>query len=93
MGRPARDRTSALATLSCQDMPRIHASHVECIEPSLLSGTCSSCLAAIVDRLSTLALGLVHTRAVRRARVGATFQIPLSISASKERLSVIVEPR
>ena len=26
------------------------ASHVECIEPSLLSGTCSSCLAAIVDR-------------------------------------------
>ena len=38
-------------------------------------------------------LGLVHTRAVRLAIVEAAFQILLLISASKERLSVMVEPR
>ena len=38
-------------------------------------------------------LGLVHTRTVRRARVESAFPILLSISASKERLSLMVEPR
>ena len=41
----------------------------------------------------TDSLGLVQTRAVRRARVVAAFPIILSNSASKERLSVMVEPR
>ena len=44
--RPTRDKTSALVTLSCQDMSRIRRM-VECVEPSLLPGLCSSCLAAI----------------------------------------------
>ena len=35
----------------------------------------------------------VHTRAVRRANVEAAFPILLLISASKDRLSVMVEPR
>ena len=38
-------------------------------------------------------LGLVHTRAVPRARVEAAFPILLLISASNERLSVMVEKR
>ena len=41
----------------------------------------------------TVSLGLVHTREVRRASVVAAFPILLSISVSKERLSVMVEPR
>ena len=81
------------------------ASQVECVEPTLLPGIiCSPCLAAIqqcadntgnVDGVVvfTGSLGLVHTRAVRRARVEAGFPILLSISASNERLSVMVEPR
>ena len=79
-------------------------SQVECVEPSLLSGICSPRLAAkqqcadntgIVDCHLCLhgQFGLVHTRAVRRARVEAAFPILLLISASKERLSVMVEPR
>ena len=80
------------------------ASQVECVEPTLLPGICSPCLAAIqqcadntgnVDRHICLLRhqGLVHTRAVRRARVEAAFPILLLVSASKERLSVMVEPR
>ena len=41
----------------------------------------------------TISLGLVHTREVRQASVVAAFPILLSISVSKERLSVTVEPR
>jgi len=41
----------------------------------------------------TVSLGLVHTRVVRCARVVAAFPILLSISKSRERLSVMVEPR
>ena len=41
----------------------------------------------------TVSLGLVHTREVRRASVVAAFPVLLSISVSKERLSVMVEPR
>ena len=41
----------------------------------------------------TDSLGLDHARAVRRERVEAAFPILLSISAYKERLSVMVEPR
>ena len=40
----------------------------------------------------TVSLGLVHTRVVRRAWVVAAFPILLSMSASRERLSVMVEP-
>ena len=80
------------------------ASQVECVKPSLLPGICSPCLAAIqqcadntgtVDRyfVFTDSLGIVHNRAMRRARGEAAFPILLSISASKERLSVVVEPR
>ena len=74
------------------------ASQVECVEPTLLPGTC---LAAVqqcadntgnVDRHICLHRRLVHTRAVRRARVEAAFPILLSISASNEGLSVMVEP-
>ena len=45
MGRPARDKTSALVTLSCQHTA--DASQVECVEPFLLPGICSPRLAAI----------------------------------------------
>ena len=80
------------------------ASQVECVEPSPLSGICRPRLAAvqqcadntgIVDLIFVLSdsLGLVHTRAVRWARVEAAFPILLSISALKERLSVMMEPR
>ena len=80
------------------------ASQVEFVVPSLLPGICSPCLAAIqqcadntgiVDRHICLhrQLGACPTRAVRRARVEAAFPILLSISASNERLSVMVEPR
>ena len=45
LGRPARDRTSALVTLSYQDTT--DASRVECVDPSLMPGICSPCLATI----------------------------------------------
>ena len=41
----------------------------------------------------TVRLGLVHTREGRQASVVAAFPILLLISVSKERLSVMVEPR
>ena len=41
----------------------------------------------------TANMGLVHTLDVRRASVVATFLILLSISASRKRLSVMVDPR
>ena len=48
LGRPARDRTSALVTLSSQHVQDMaDASQVECVEPTLLPGICSPCLAAI----------------------------------------------
>ena len=79
-------------------------SRVECVESSLLPGICCQRLAAmqqcagntgIVDTICvfTDSLGLVHTRAVRRARLAAAFPILLSIYASKEGLSVMVELR
>jgi len=40
-----------------------------------------------------VSLGLVHTRVVRCAKVVAAFPILLLISTSRERLSVMVEPR
>ena len=40
----------------------------------------------------TVSLGFVHTLVVRRASVVAAFPILLSISVSRERLSVMVEP-
>ena len=40
----------------------------------------------------TVSLRLVHTREVKRASVVAAFPILLSISVSKERLPVMVEP-
>ena len=46
-----------------------------------------------VNLVFTVSLGLVHTRVVWRARVVAAFPILLSISTSRERLLVMVEPR
>ena len=80
------------------------ASQVEWAEPSLLPGICRPRLAAIqhcadntalltANFVFTNSLGLVHTRAVRRARVEAAFPILVLMAASKERLSVMVEPR
>ena len=81
------------------------ASQVECVEPSLLLGIYVFHVSLpynnvlITQALQTASfdftdsLGLVHTRALRRARVEAAFPILLLISASKERLSVMVEPR
>ena len=40
----------------------------------------------------TVSMRFIHTRIVRRARIVAAFPILLSISVSKERLSVMVEP-
>ena len=65
--------------------------------------TCSPCLATIQQcagntyitycylSLHRHSLGLVHTRAVRRARVEAAFPILSSIFVSKDKLSVMVE--
>ena len=41
----------------------------------------------------TVSLGLVHTCVVRRPAVLTAFPILLSISTSRERLSIMVEPR
>ena len=75
------------------------ASQVEGTVSFLVSGICGPRLAAVHqfadntgivhDHLGlTVSLGFVHTREVRRA-----FAILLSISVSKEKLSVMVEPR
>ena len=105
LGRLARDRTSVLDTLSCQDMLRIRRMLLGWKELSLFF-----CLAYVVQvslpyisvlttqalyttiLVFTVSLGLVHTRKLRRASVVAAFPILLSISVSKERLSVMVEP-
>ena len=78
-------------------------SQVECVEPSLLPGIVHVSLpysnVLIIQAMWTAIfvftdrLGLVHTRDVRQARVEAAFPILLPISASNERLSVMVEPR
>ena len=69
---------------------------MECVEPTLLPGICIPCIAAIqqcadnignVDRHICLHRQLVHTRAVRRARVEAAFPILLSTSAPREVVS------
>ena len=104
VGRPARDIIVGYFVLSGYVQDTADASQVECVKPSLLPGICSPCLAAIQQRAGNTGiadrhlclhreLGACHTRAVRRARVEAAFPILLSISASKERLSVMVEPR
>ena len=100
LGRLARDRTSALDTLSCQDMPRIRRILLGWKELSRFS-----CLAYVVHvsllyvsvlttqtlyttiLVFTVNLGLVHTREVRQASVVAAFPILLSISVSKESCS------
>ena len=106
LGRLARDRTLVLDTLSCQDMPRIqlmlprwkelslfsclaYVVHVSLPYVSVLT-TQALCTTILVFSVS---LGLVHTHEVRRASVVAAFPILLSISVSKERLLVMVEPR
>ena len=73
---------------------------MERIESFLLSGVCGPRPAA-VDKCAdnagilvfTVSLAIVHTREVRPASVVAAFPILLSISVSKERFSVTVEPR
>ena len=85
------------------------ASQVEGIESFLLSGICGPCLAIVhqcaddtgivhcylglLCQFGVGRLGSVHTREFRRASVVAAFPILLSISVSKERLSVVVEPK
>ena len=76
---------------------------MEGIESFLLSGICGPCLATVQQcaddtdivhyHLGLHCLGLVHTCEVRPASVVAAFPILLSISVSKERLLVMVEPR
>ena len=78
------------------------ASQMEGIESFLLSGICGARLAAIHQCADNTGIvhdhldlhcqfGVVHTREVRRASIVAAFPILLSISVSKERLSVMVE--
>ena len=100
------DRTSVLDTLSCQDMPRIRQMLLRWKELSLFSCLAYVVLFSLpyisvlttqalytTNLVFTVSLGLVHTREVRRASVVAAFPILLSISVSKERLSVMMEPR
>ena len=78
-------------------------SQVECVEPYLLPGIVHVSLpysnVLIIQAMwtaifvFTARLALVLTRDVRQARVEAAFPILLPISASNERLSVMVEPR
>ena len=106
VGRPARDQTLALVTLSYQDMPRIWRRLLMWKVLSFLS-----CFAYVVhvslaynNVLMTQALytaifvllvsyGFVQTRFLRRASVVAALPILWLISVSRERLSVTVEPR
>ena len=105
VGRPARYNTSVLVTLSYQDIRRIRRMLLRWNVLSLLS--CPAYVVHVslpyINVLITQALyiaifvftdslGLVHTRAVRRARVEAAFPIILLISAPKERLPVMMEP-
>lgn len=95
-----------LGTLSCHDIPRMrrmllmwkvfrrlsclaYVVHVSLLYSSVLMT--QTLYTAI--KVFTVSLGLVHTRVVRRARVVAALPILLSISTSRERLSVMVEPR
>ena len=106
LGRPARDRTSKLGTLPCHDIPRMrrmllmwkvfrrvsclaYVVHVSLPYSSVLM-TQALYTAILVFSVS---LGLLHTRVVRRAKVVAAFPILLSISTSREGLSVMVESR
>ena len=108
LGRPALDRTSVLllGTLSCHDIPRMRRMLVvwkvfrrlSCLAyvvhvslPYISVRMAQALYTAIL--VFTISLGLVHTRVVRRARVVAAFPIFLSISTSRERLSVMVELR
>ena len=106
LGRPARDSTSLLVTLSCHDIPRMRRRllmwkvfrRLPCLAYVVhVSLPYSRVLMTQVLYTAILVfvvnLGLIHTRVVRRARVVAAFPILLSSSASRERLSVIVEPR
>ena len=99
LGRLAQHRTSALPGYA-QDTA--DTSQVEGVESFLLTGTCGPRLAAvhlmtqalhITNLIFTVNLEKVHTLEVRRTCVVAAFAILLSISLSKERLSVIVETR
>ena len=77
---------------------------MEGVQMPFLPVVCGPCLATVWQCADNQALytailvfvvnlGLVHTHAVRRARVAAAFLILLSSSVSRERLLVIVEPR
>ena len=82
VGRPARDKTSAFVTLSCQDIPRIRRILLRWIVLSLflLPGICSPRLAAIQQCADNTGIVDGHLCSVL-------------ISASNERLSVMVELR
>ena len=82
LGRAAGVRTSALDTLSFQDIPRIRRILLRWKVLSLLS-----CLAYVYF---TVSLGFIHTRVVRQASIEAAFPIFLSISVANERLLVMV---
>ena len=99
VGRPARDRTSTLVTLSCQDMPKMRRMLLTWKVLSLFS-----CLAYVVHIslpynkvlrtqalytaifVFTVSLVFDHIRNVRRVCVVAAFPTLLSISVSRERL-------
>ena len=67
----------------------IHVIHVSLLYSHVLvTQALNTAIVVFTDSLE-----LVHTRAVSRARVEAASPILLSISASKERLSVTVETR
>ena len=100
------DRTPALDTLPCRDMPRIrpmllrwkelnlfscleYVVHVSLSYISVLT-TQALCTTILVF---TVNLRKANTSEVRRGSVVAAFPILLSVSVSKERLSVMVEPR
>ena len=99
VGRPARDRTSTLVTLSCQDMPKMRRMLLTWQLFSLFS-----CLAYVIHVslpynkvlrtqalytaifVFTVSLVFDHTRNVRRACLVAAFPTLLSISVSRQRL-------
>ena len=103
---PARDRTSVLVILSCQNEPNMrrrllrwkvlslfswrgYVVHVSLPYNKVLSTqTLYTAIFGVVVNLT-----FVHTLDLRRARVVAAFQILLSISALRERLSAMVDPR
>ena len=97
LGRLARDGTSVLDTLSCQDMPRIRRMFLRWKELSLFSflayvvhvslpyiGVLTTQALYTTTLVFTVSLGLVHTHEVRQASVVAAFSVLLSISVSRE---------